>query len=159
MMKGQRQSLLAVAAAILLAAGGTFAQQAPVGQKPAAPRPNDEGAAAKPSRLVAPFRGDAELHYTKPVTVQKGNMIVTTMRVMNAEKAPLAGFKVDEFWYDKAGNAVTGSPTFRWKAPLQPGQVIDVELKVPVNAAMNRNSYKFAHANGDVKPNRVAKLQ
>ena len=158
MMKGQRQSLLAVAAAILLAAGGTFAQQAPVGQKPAAPRPNDEGAAAKPSRLVAPFRGDAELHYTKPVTVQKGNMIVTTMRVMNAEKAPLAGFKVDEFWYDAKGNPVTGAKTFRHPRPLQPGEVVSVTLEVPRHPDMSRNQYQFAHANGKIKPVAKPKL-
>ena len=152
-MKAQRHTFLAVAGALLLAAGATAAQQAPVGQKPAAPRPNDEGAAAKTqNRLVAPFRGDAELHYTKPVTVAKGNMIVTTMRVMNAEKAPLAGFKVDEFWYDAKGNPVTGAKTFRHPKPLQPGEVINVMLEVPRHPDMSRNQYQFAHANGKIKP-------
>ena len=159
MMKGQRHTLLAVAGAVLLATGFVAAQNAPVTPRPATQRPSDEGAQSKPpSRLVAPFRGDAELHYTKPVTVQKGNMVVTTMRVMNAEKAPLAGFKVDEFWYDKEGNPVTGAKTFRHPRPLQPGEVIQVTLEVPRHPQMSRNQYQFAHQNGKIKPVAKPKL-
>ena len=162
-MKGHRTTLLAVAAAALLVSSAAAEQAkpaAPVTPSSSAQRPNDEGAAPSgPRKLVSPVRGVATIDYTAPQAKRNGEFVVTTFRVKNTMTAPIAGFKVDEFWYDKAGNAVTGSPTFRWKAPLQPGQVIDVELKVPVNAAMNRNSYKFAHANGDVKPNRVAKLQ
>src|SRR5688500_7552506 len=102
-MKGQRQTLLAIGGAVLLVVGAA-AQQPPVTPRPAAPRPNDEGAAPKaPTRLVAPFRGEAELFYTAPVTKQVGTMIVSTMKVQNATNAPLAGLRVDEFWYDAKG--------------------------------------------------------
>lgn len=152
-MKGQRQTLLAMAGAVLLATGLAAAQSAPVSQRPEAPRPNDEGAAAKaPGKLVAPFRGEAELHYTKPATQRKGNMVITTMRVKNATNAPLAGFRVDEFWYDAKGEPVTGAKTFRHPRPLQPGEVITVTLEVPVDPRMSRNQYQFAHANGKIKP-------
>jgi hypothetical protein len=146
-----RQTLLAIGGALLLVTG--VATQAPVTPRPAAPRPNDEGAAAKaPPRLVAPFRGDAELFYTKPVTKQVGNMIVTMIRVQNAANAPLAGFRVDEFWYDKGGQPVTGAKTFRHPKPLQPGETIDVTLEVPRHPAMSQNQYRFEHANGKIKP-------
>ena len=157
-MNGQRQTLLAIGGAVLLVVG--VAAQAPVTPRPATPRPNDEAAAPKtPTRLVAPFRGLAPIEYTAPVAKREGTFIVTTFKVKNINNAPLAGFKVDEFWYDKPGNAVTGAPTFRHPKPMQPGEVITVTLKVPTHPQMDRNSYKFSHANGDIKPARVAKLQ
>jgi len=156
-MNGQRQSLLAFGGAMLFVVG--VAAQAPVTPRPATPRPNDEAAAPKtPTRLVAPFRGEAELFYTKPVTKAVGNMIITTMRVQNGANAPLAGFKVDEFWYDKEGQPVTGSKTFRHPRPLQPGETIEVKLEVPRHPQMARNQYKFEHANGKIKPTVKAKL-
>lgn len=157
-MNGYRATLFAVAGAVLLVSG-VVAQQAPVAPRPAAQRPNDEGAAPKaPARLVAPFRGEAELHYTAPVTKRVGNMVVTTMKVKNATNAPLAGLRIDEFWYDKSGNPVTGAKTFRHMKPLQPGEVIDVTLEVPSHPQMSRNQYKFEHANGKIKPVRQPKL-
>ena len=161
-MNGQRQTLLAIGGALLLVAGVAADQAkpaAPVTPRPAAQRPNDEAAAPKaPTKLVAPFRGEAEIYYTKPVQKVVGNMVVTTIRVQNAANAPLAGLKVDEFWYDKAGNPVTGSKTFRTAKPLQPGEVIEVKLEVPKHPAMERNQYKFEHANGKIKPTQKAKL-
>jgi hypothetical protein len=157
-MKGHRTTLLAVAGAALLVVGAA-AQQAPVTQKPAAPRPSDEGAAPKaPSRLVAPFRGQAEIWFTKPVTKRVGNMVVTTIRVQNATNAPIAGLKVDEFWYDAKGEPVTGAKTFRYPRPLQPQEIIDVVLEVPSHPQMSRNQYKFEHANGTIKPVSKPKL-
>jgi hypothetical protein len=163
MMKGHRNTLLAAAGVALLATAVAAEQAkpaAPVTPSPAAQRPNDEGAApAGPRKLVSPVRGVAPIEYTQPQAKREANFIVTTFKVKNTATAPIAGFKVDEFWYDKAGNAVAGSPTFRQRSPLQPGEIIEVTLKVPVNPAMNSNSYKFAHANGDIKPTKVAKLQ
>jgi hypothetical protein len=157
-MKGQRQTLLAIGGAVLLVVGAA-AQQPPVTPRPAAPRPNDEGAAPKaPTRLVAPFRGEAELFYTAPVTKQVGTMIVSTMKVQNATNAPLAGLRVDEFWYDAKGQPVTGSKTFRHPRPLQPGETIEVKLEVPRHPEMKRNQYRFEHANGKIKPTVKAKL-
>jgi hypothetical protein len=162
-MKGHRNTLLAVAGVALFLTSVAAEQAkpaAPVTPSPAAQRPNDEGAApAGPRKLVSPVRGVASIDYTPPQAKRAGEFVITTFKVKNTASAPIAGFKVDEFWYDKAGNPVTGSPTFRSKAPLQPGQIIDVELKVPVNPAMNRNSYKFAHANGDIKPNPVKTMK
>ena len=140
-MNGMRRTLLAIGGVVLLGMG-VAAQQAP----------------APLGKLTAPFRGEAELFYTKPVTKAVGNMIVTTMKVQNGTNAPLAGLRVDEFWYDKDGNPVTGSKTFRHPRPLQPGEVVEVKLEVPRHPAMSRNQYKFEHANGKIKPTVKAKL-
>lgn len=118
-------------------------------------KPTDEGASKK---LVAPVRGEALIGYLTPVTKPEGNMIVTTIRIKNLSSGAIAGLKVDEFWFDKAGQPVTGAQTFRYRKPLQPGEVIDVVLRVPRDDRMNRNTYQFEHANGKIKTQQLKKL-
>lgn len=118
-------------------------------------KPADEGA---PKKLVAPVRGEALIGYLTPVTKPEGNMIVTTIRIKNLSSGAIAGLKVDEFWFDKAGQPVTGAQTFRYRKPLQPGEVIDVVLRVPRDERMNRNTYQFEHANGKIKTQQLKKL-
>ena len=158
-MSGQRPTFLTLVGVVLLAGGIAAEQAKPAVAPPAATtqKPNDEGAAPS-GKLVAPVRGEAELGYTKPAVKNDGKFITTTMKVKNLSKGAIAGLKIDEFWYDKDGNPVTGSQPFRYRKPLQPGEVIEVTLKVPVNKAMNRNQYKFEHANGKIKPTLLPKL-
>lgn len=110
------------------------------------------------TKLISPVRGQAEIGYLTPVSKREGSMVVTTIKVKNLAAAPIAGLKVDEFWYDKAGEPVTGAQPFRYRKPLMPGEVIDVVLRVPTNPKMNTNQYKFEHANGTIKATRLPKL-
>ena len=159
-MKGQTRMFLTMTGVVLLLAAAAAEQAKPAVQPPAAAtkRPNDEGASTTPQKLVAPVRGQAELGFTQPVSRREGNMIVTTIKVKNLSKGAIAGIKVDEFWYDKKGEPVTGAQPFRYRKPLQPGEVITVELKVPTDPRMDRNQYKFEHANGTIKTTRLPKL-
>src|SRR5918999_5992734 len=123
-MNGQRHTLLALAGAVLLVAAVGAEQAKPAVTPKAAPqRPSDEGAApAAPTKLIAPARGEVELGHTRPVPAREGNMVVTRIKVKNLANAAIAGLKVDELWYDKSGNPVAGSPSFRYRKPLMPGE-------------------------------------
>ena len=139
----QNYRWLACAGVILLVAATAGAGQAPAAA-PAAP-------AATPSKFTSPVRGEAELGFTKPITKRAGNDLTTTIKVKNmSPRFAIVGLKVDEFWYDKGGNPVTGGQ-YRHRRPLQPGETINVVLLTPVNPKMDRNQYKFEHANGAVK--------
>jgi hypothetical protein len=157
-MSGQRRAFLTFVGVAMLAVAIEAGQAQPKVSPPAATaqKPNDEGATS--AKLVAPVRGEAELGYMKPVSKNDGKFITTTIKVKNLSKGAIAGLKVDEFWYDKDGNPVTGSQPFRYRKPLQPGEVIEVVLKVPVNKNMNRNQYKFEHANGKIKATLLPKI-
>ena len=151
-MNRQKCALLAVAGVVVLVAGAAAAQ-APKPATPAAPAAQGGPPAAKP-RLVAPVRGVAQLGYTRPV-VRNGKIggkdfIITTIQVKNMATGAIAGLKIDEFWYDKAGNPVTGD-NYRHPRPLQPGEVITITLETPRDPRMNRNQYNFTHANGEIK--------
>ena len=128
------------------------------GEAPAVAQPANPAPTAASAERVPAIRGVAEVQLTKPVTKRVGNEIVTTMKVKNTSTtASIAGLKIDEFWYDKAGTPVTGD-TFRHRMPLQPGEIVEVTLRTPVNARMDRNQYQFGHANGDVKTTFVPKM-
>jgi hypothetical protein len=132
------------------------APAAPAAQaKPAAPA---QAAPAAPAKFVPPIRGQAELGFLKPVTKRDGKEIVTVIKVKNlSTTGSIAGLKVDEYWYDKAGDPVSGD-SFRYRKPLLPGEVIEVTLRTPVNPKMDRNSYQFAHANGEIKTKQMQKF-
>jgi hypothetical protein len=114
---------------------------------------------AAPPKLISPVRGAAEIGYTKPVSKRDGNMVVTTFKIVNLAKGPIAGLKVDEFWYDKNRELVGGAPSFRYRKPLLEGEIIEVVLKTPVNPAMSQPQWKFVHANGDIKPTTMTEAE
>lgn len=146
----QKHLILACAGAMLLMASAAAAEQAS-----AAPA---QTPAAAPAKFVPPIRGVAELGFLTPSTKRVGKEVVTVIKVKNlSTTGSIAGLKVDEFWYDKAGDPVTGD-TFRYRKPLLPGEVIEVTLRTPVNPRMDRNSYNFSHANGNIKTKKMLKF-
>lgn len=155
-MNRQKLMLLTVAGALAVATASAAAAQAP---KPAAAPA--QGAPAERARLVAPIRGVAQIGYTKPV-VKRGKVggkdfVITTMQIKNMAAGPIAGLKVDDFWYDKGGNPLP-SDSYRHPRPLQPNEVITVTLETPADPRMNRNQWQFSHANGEIKPVLVPKM-
>jgi hypothetical protein len=114
-------------------------------------------AQAKPA---TPIRGDAEIGYLRPITSvdHKAGIVRTTIKVKNlSTTGSIAGLKVEEFWFDKAGNPVTGS-RFRLQKPLQPGEVAELKLETPRDPKMDRNSYTFTHANGKIRTKLLKQL-
>jgi hypothetical protein len=148
-MNRQNFMLLALAAAVVLATG-VSASQAPAAQ------------GARP-RLAAPVRGEAALGYLKPVikagkSKSGADAIITTFRLKNLAQGAIAGLQVEEFWYNKAGDPVTGA-NYRHPKPLQPGEVITVTLETPRQPQMDRNQYAFKHANGTIKTTLLKTLE
>ena len=124
--------------------------------------PPAQGTAAAPAKkkFVPPVKGVAEIGYLKPVVKvdQKTNEVVTTIKIKNMSLGSIAGLRVDEFWYDKAGNMLPGDSE-RLRQPLNPSEVVTVELRTPKNAKMDRNSYQFSHANGQIKAKILTKIE
>lgn len=147
-MKVQTKTLLAFACAALMAVGA-YAGQA----KPTAPATGSPA----PSRLTPALHGEAQISMTDPVVKRDKNTLTTTFKVKNMSKQPIAGLKLEEFWYDAKG-AVVGGDTFRNPKPLQPDEVIEVKLTDPITGKERNNNYKFSHANGTVKVTKVPKL-
>ena len=133
-------SLIVVTAVATAIAGGVSFAQAPPAKK-----------------LVAPVRGEASVEITAPDTKLGKDEVVTTIRVKNTSKAPIAGFRIEENWFK--GSDAIGGDSYRHPRPLQVGEVIQIQLKTPRSRVVGaRNQYQFSHANGTVKPTTVKKL-
>lgn len=154
-MSAQRLTALAAAGVLLLATGAVAGQAKPAAKAAAAPAAQ---APAKPARLAPPVRGEAELGYLKPEIKRDAKFIHTKIKVKNLSAGAIAGLRVDEYWYDAKGDPVTGD-TWRNPHPLQPGEVVEVELNTPINPRMNRNQYQFKHANGTIKTKQLTKIE
>ena len=162
-------SLAAVVA--LVACGGSEPPEAEdmegEGVLPTRPEPSAEALAAaqglaarlenSDAVLVATQRGTAPIGYTQPRAAREANFIVTTFLVRNQSENALAGFQVDEFWFDADGNTVTGDRV-RFREPILPEEVVAIELRVPRDPAMDRSNYEFSHQNGDIEANLVEEL-
>ncbi len=102
------------------------------------------------SRLVAVLRGPGQIGYLVPRSRRLSGEIVTTFRIQNVSTNPLAGFKVNEFWYDDNDIILTGG-TFRMKRPLLEDEIIEVTLRVPRNSLATRSNYEFSHQGGVIE--------
>ena len=148
-MIGRRETLVVIAGALLVAStSAAFAQAAAA--KPQAP--------AATTKFVTPFKGEAAIEMTAGATKRDGNLVVTTFKVKNVSPGPLVGFKVDEYWYNKKGDTVSGSPSFRVQKPFMPGDIVEVTLKSPYASDMDRRMTMFAHTNGKAKVKQVPKF-
>jgi hypothetical protein len=140
----------------LLVSGVALSGAALQAQKPAAPAPAAAPAEA-PKKWVEPVKGTAVIQLLKPTIKVVGKEVVTTIKLKNGSAAPVAGLRIDEYWYDKGGSML-GGDTYRHKRLLQPGEVLAIELKTPKDPKMNANSYQFTHANGKCQVDTVKKL-
>ena len=137
--------------------GASCLAAAAFAQTPApAPAPAPMTSILAGKKFTPPFKGQAEIEFTKPVTKRDKEMVVTTIQVRNTQNAPLLRLTIDETWYDKAGGLVTGGKGVVNR--IEPGEVATVKIETPFNAKMSANNYNFSHANGTVKPHRVEKM-
>ena len=106
---------------------------------------------------INPVRGTAEIQYIGPSVKPSKDEIVTTFQVKNMSSAPIARLTIEEFWWDKDRNPVSGDKQFL-KKPLGPGEVATIVLHTPRKPNMDTNNFKFSHQNGDIKPKKVTKF-
>jgi hypothetical protein len=132
-----------------------FAQSTPPTQSGQAP-PLQSVLAGK--KFTPPIKGIADVEYTKPVTKRDKNMVVTKITVKNISNAPIPRLTIDETWFSKDNQLVTGGKGFI-NGLLQPGEVKTIEIQTPYDPKMNANSWNFSHANGAVKPHQVKSLE
>ena len=58
--------------------------------------------------------------------------------------------KLDEYWYDAKLNIVSGTQGAYKKAPIQPGEIVEITLRSPDKPGIQRNQVMFTHAYGKV---------
>jgi hypothetical protein len=123
----------------------------------AAPPPPPEP--AKPAAWVKLHKGPATIDVIQGPARRIGNEMVTVLKVKNTSPGPLGLFKAEEFWYNTKMQMVSGDSPAAIKTPINPGDVVEITFRAPVQPDLYRSSYGFKHANGDVKATSVKKFK
>ena len=90
-----------------------------------------------------------------------GKEIVTTFKLKNTSTGSINLLKADQDWYDKgdAGQRkLVTSATGVYRKPFLPGEVIDFELRAPLNGKPDIDRIMFTHANGKIDAKAVKKF-
>lgn len=114
-------------------------------------------APAAPAKYIAPVKGVATIEVIKTPSKRVGKEMVTVIKVRNTSKGSINLLKADEYWYDAKMNIVSGTPYAHKKAPIKPGEIIEITLRSPIPAGvtLHRNQIMFRHAYGDAKATEV----
>jgi hypothetical protein len=113
---------------------------------------------AAPARFVKTMKGVATIDMIEGPSKKVGNDMVTVLKIKNTSALAISLFKIDEYWYNRKREVVTGD-TFKSLKPFLAGDVIEVTLKAPIKPDLYQSQYQFSHAGGDVKPSRVKKFE
>ena len=97
-----------------------------------------------------PVRGVANIQILAPETRVEGDEVISTVHIRNVSRGSITRLTVSEFWYDEEGNATPGTSRTH-RSPLQPNEIIEIELRTRKNERFYQNQFEFSHANGEVK--------
>jgi hypothetical protein len=125
-----------------------FAQTKP------ATAPAGTTAPATQAKWVTPVKGIANVEVIQSTPKKVGDELVTSLKVKNISDGAIAMLKVDEYWYDKKRETVSAC-TERVRQPINPKQIVDIEVKCAYKADIDTNQFFFSHANGDIKAKSV----
>jgi hypothetical protein len=134
-----------------------LAQTAPAAQ-PAVPAPQLTPILAG-RKITPPLKGEAQIQVVWPIVSKRDkDDVVTKVQVKNLSSGPVKGLTIAQPWYNKAG-AISAEPRGVISGLLQPNEVQIITIQVAYKPDMISNNYEFSHANGTVKPLKVAKME
>ena len=110
---------------------------------------------AQKAKFVPPVKGVATIEVIQTPSKRVGKDMVTVYKVRNTSKGSINLLKADEYWYDKGAKVVSGAPYAHTKAPILPGEVVEITLRSPYHAQMRQSQVIFAHANGRIEAKTV----
>jgi hypothetical protein len=148
----------------LCAATASGSQPAPgqaAASKASATTGGPSATATAPPKFAKIVKGDVTVDVLRGNPKKVGNDMVTSIKVKNTSNGAIAGFKVEEYWYDKKPkpDVVTGD-TQIYKKPINPGEIVEIIMKSPLKPGVElyQSKYQFTHANGKVTPQAVKKF-
>jgi hypothetical protein len=154
----KRFAVTPVLLSVLAFAPGAFAQTPKVTPATAAAAPTTASptAAVAKARMANPVKGTAYVEVIQGQAKKVGAEMVTVTKIKNVSNAPIAGLRVDEFWYNQKLAQVTGD-TQRVRAPIAPGEVIEVTTRSPIKPDLYRSQLAFSHAGGPKVDTKIVK--
>ena len=94
---------------------------------------------AQKAKFIPPVKGVASIEVLQTPPKRVGKDMVTVLKVRNMSKGSINLLKADEYWYDTKSKVVSGAPYAHTRAPILPGEVVEITLRSPYNAQMKQN--------------------
>ena len=131
--------------ACIVSISPAFAQAKPaaVAAAPTTPAP------AAPAKWVAPVKGVATIEVVRGPAKVVGKEVVSTFKLKNTSTGSINLLKASQDWYNKERKLITSAGGM-YRKPFLPGEVIDFELRAPLNGKPDVDQILFTHANGKV---------
>jgi hypothetical protein len=106
-------------------------------------------APAAPAKWVAPVKGVATIEVVRGPAKVVGKEVVSTFKLKNTSTGSINLLKASQDWYDKDRKLITSAGGM-YRKPFLPGEVIDFELRAPLNGKPDVDQILFTHANGKI---------
>jgi hypothetical protein len=132
-------------------------QSKPATQAPPTKAAQPTQAPTVPARFVRPIKGIASIQIIQGPSKHIGRDIVTVTKVKNMSSGSIALLKIDEYWYDKKQQVVSGDSQ-PYRKPFNPGDIIEITTRSPYKPEAWVPQWMFSHANGAVDVKRVKKF-
>ncbi|MEO7273951.1 MAG: hypothetical protein ABIX28_25835 [Vicinamibacterales bacterium] len=136
-------ALLACSVSVSPALAQAKTPAAAVAAAPTAP------AAAAPAKWVPPVKGVATIEVLRGPAKVVGKEVVSSFKLKNTSTGSINLLKADQDWYSKERKLIT-SAAGMYRKPFLPGEVIDFELRAPLNGKPDVDQIMFSHANGKI---------
>ena len=114
---------------------------------------------AQKAKFIPPVKTTATIDVVRSPSKRVGKEIQTVLKVKNTSKGSINLLKVEQYWYDKAGKPVSFADYAHKKAPIQPGEVVEIKISAIDNPQINRDLIMFKHAYGKVEARNVKKIE
>ena len=117
-------------------------------------------APAQKAKFVPPVKGWATIEVQRLGNSKRvGKELHTSLKIKNTSKGSINLLKIEQYWYDKGTKQVSFGEYRHKKAPILPGEVVEVVVPAPDAPGINRDMLIFSHANGKVDAKQVKKIE
>ena len=116
-------------------------------------------APAQKAKFIPPVKGFATVDVQRVSSKRVGKEMQTVIKVKNTSKGSINLLRIEQYWYSAQGQQVSFADYRHKKAPIQPGEVVEITLAAPDNPGIQRDMMIFSHANGKAEARQVKKIE
>ena len=114
---------------------------------------------AQKAKFIPPVKTTATIEVQRVSQKRTGKEILTVIKVRNTSKGSINLLRVEQYWYDGSSKQVSYGEYSHKKAPIQPGEIVEITIPAANNPQIRQDMLIFKHAYGKVEAQQVKKIQ
>lgn len=114
---------------------------------------------AQKAKFIPPVKTTATIDVQRVSQKRSGKEVRTVVKVRNTSKGSINLLRLEQYWYDRGNKQVSYGTYAHKKAPIQPGEVVEITVTAPDNPQLSHDLLMFKHAYGSVQVQQVKKIE